>query len=147
MTTTSLLLIHAHPLQKVFFLRIYHCLVFQCFTEQKQEYTMLRVAILALVCSLASANKYPDLELIDRINSKQSLWRAGINPGFIGVTEEYVKGLCGVLEGGPKLPLKEIEPLKDIPDSFDARVEWPNCPTLMEVRDQGACGSCWVSVA
>jgi hypothetical protein len=23
------------------------------------------------------------------------------------------------------------------------REQWPNCPTLKEVRDQGNCGSCW----
>lgn len=31
-----------------------------------------------------------------------------------------------------------------LPDSFDARQQWPNCPTLQQVRDQGNCGSCWV---
>lgn len=105
---------------------------------------MLRVALLCLAFSLALAAKYPDLDLIDRVNNLQSSWRAGINPGFIGTTEEYAKGLCGALKGGPKLPLKEIEPLKDIPDSFDSRTQWPNCPTIQEVRDQGSCGSCWV---
>ena len=104
---------------------------------------MLRVTVLALICSLALA-KYPDLELIEYVNSVQSSWRAGINPGFIGTTEEYAKGLCGALKGGPKLPLRDIEPLKDIPDSFDAREEWSQCATIKEIRDQGACGSCWV---
>ena len=87
-------------------------------------------------------------EMIDYINSVQTSWRAGVNPGFVGVTEEYVRGLCGVIRGGAldkKLPEKEITPLKDIPDSFDARKQWPNCQTIKEIRDQGACGSCWVS--
>lgn len=30
-----------------------------------------------------------------------------------------------------------------IPNSLDARQKWPNCPTIAEIRDQGACGSCW----
>lgn len=34
----------------------------------------------------------------------------------------------------------------DIPDSFDAREEWPECPSTKEIRDQGSCGSCWVSL-
>ena len=28
-------------------------------------------------------------------------------------------------------------------DEFDSRTQWPNCPTIQEVRDQGSCGSCW----
>lgn len=31
----------------------------------------------------------------------------------------------------------------DLPESFDARTAWPNCPTIGEIRDQGSCGSCW----
>lgn len=31
----------------------------------------------------------------------------------------------------------------DLPESFDARTQWPNCPTIQEIRDQGSCGSCW----
>lgn len=31
----------------------------------------------------------------------------------------------------------------DLPEEFDARTAWPNCPTIGEIRDQGSCGSCW----
>lgn len=31
----------------------------------------------------------------------------------------------------------------DLPDEFDSRTAWPDCPTIREVRDQGSCGSCW----
>lgn len=33
--------------------------------------------------------------------------------------------------------------LENIPESFDPRVQWPDCPTIKEIRDQGGCGSCW----
>jgi len=31
----------------------------------------------------------------------------------------------------------------DLPDTFDAREQWPECPSTDEIRDQAACGSCW----
>ena len=104
------------------------------------------VVVLALLCGIAAAEKrtYPDVDLINYVNSVQSSWRAGVNPGFVGASEEYVKRLCGAWKGGPELPEKEAVVLKDIPDSFDARKQWPQCRTIQEIRDQGDCGSCWV---
>lgn len=34
----------------------------------------------------------------------------------------------------------------DLPKEFDSRKQWPNCPTIREIRDQGSCGSCWVNI-
>jgi len=42
-----------------------------------------------------------------------------------------------------KLAEKHIEPLKDIPESFDSATAWPKCESIKEVRDQSTCGSCW----
>ncbi|KAJ8730065.1 hypothetical protein PYW07_017103 [Mythimna separata] len=48
-----------------------------------------------------------------------------------------------------KHPKKEHDPelIASLPESFDARDKWPNCPSLNEIRDQGACGSCWAVAA
>lgn len=64
-----------------------------------------------------------------------------------GYKMKYVKKLCGVLSDyrGPGLQRKRVE-VRELPESFDARTKWPNCPTLKEVRDQGNCGSCYVCI-
>lgn len=51
----------------------------------------------------------------------------------------------GVLPGyNSQLPIKYHKIRSTaIPSSFDARAQWPNCPTIKEIRDQGSCGSCW----
>lgn len=41
------------------------------------------------------------------------------------------------------LPRKEVLTSADIPDSFDARSQWPQCGGISTIRDQSACGSCW----
>lgn len=42
---------------------------------------------------------------------------------------EAVKGLMGVLDGPSpiELPVIDIEPLNDIPESFDPKEKWPSC--------------------
>ncbi|VDP82328.1 unnamed protein product [Echinostoma caproni] len=30
-----------------------------------------------------------------------------------------------------------------LPEQFDARDQWKNCPSIGEIRDQSSCGSCW----
>lgn len=82
-------------------------------------------------------------ELVAHVNSIQSLWRAGHNPHFEGKTEQFVRGLLGVVKGDFELPKRYITPAENIPDSFDSRDAWPNCPSIKMIRDQGSCGSCW----
>lgn len=47
----------------------------------------------------------------------------------------------------PKLEelISYFETPKNLPENFDARENWPHCPTIREIRDQGSCGSCWVN--
>lgn len=86
-------------------------------------------------------------EFINEINSKQTLWKAGRN--FPADTPlSYIKKLMGTILNSnlqTNLYVMEHSPelIASLPENFDLRDKWPNCPTLNEIRDQGACGSCW----
>lgn len=86
-------------------------------------------------------------DFIDSINAKQNLWKAGKNFAE-NVQMSYIRRLMGVLPDAkdhqPPPLVHNLEAL-ELPDSFDARQQWPDCPTIREIRDQGSCGSCWVS--
>jgi len=81
-------------------------------------------------------------EMINSINKLGTSWKAGRN---FDVSElQRVKNMLGVVRmTGFQLPTKTHQVAQDIPATFDARVQWPNCQTINEIRDQGACGSCW----
>ncbi len=82
--------------------------------------------------------------IVDHINSIKTTWKAGINHRFQGLSEKQIRRQMGALEGGPQFPEKYYT-VTDIPDSFDCRHGWDNCLSVSEIRDQGSCGSCWVS--
>lgn len=76
---------------------------------------------------------------------KKTFFQAGRNFAP-SVPKTYINGLMGVhpdsknYQEKPKL-MGSIR--SDLPDEFDSRTNWPNCPTIQEIRDQGSCGSCW----
>ncbi|CAF0996384.1 unnamed protein product [Rotaria magnacalcarata] len=86
------------------------------------------------------------LNLIDEINSAQTTWKAGPSK-FMSWSKSSIERLMGVrpeyFEQHKDLQVLEHAVPTDLPENFDARDQWPNCPTLKEVRDQGSCGSCW----
>lgn len=113
----------------------------------------LLAGLAALTCAIAAAG-VPVTELhplsdafINLINSEQNTWIAGRNfPEDTPI--EYLRSLNGVRKNQTlfdQLPVMEhtIERRSSLPDNFDPREKWPNCPSLNEIRDQGACGSCW----
>ncbi|KAM9408956.1 cathepsin B [Pholidichthys leucotaenia] len=97
----------------------------------------------SLSVSLARPYLHPlSNEMVNYINKMNTTWTAGHN--FHNVDYSYVRRLCGTMLDGPKLPplIQYTGDLK-LPTNFDAREQWPECPTLKEIRDQGSCGSCW----
>ncbi|KAL8572856.1 hypothetical protein ACOMHN_011105 [Nucella lapillus] len=114
------------------------------------------LVVIAVVGAVCAAPKvvYPDFGLLTEeeivyVNKVQFSWKAGRNldPSLA----PSVKRWMGVdMEASRKfaqatLPEKRFtqDRVADLPDSFDPRDKWSNCPTLKEVRDQGNCGSCW----
>ena len=67
-------------------------------------------------------------------------------PGCSQLAFEGMGVGCKVTTCDGDLPLSRAAFAADmsLPKSFDAREQWPNCPTIKEIRDQGSCGSCWV---
>lgn len=80
------------------------------------------------------------------MNNAHTTWTAGVNERFSYDAPSGAKYLLGVLPTPEhlKLPIQLIEISNAIPTAFDARTQWASmCPSVNEIRDQSACGSCW----
>ncbi|OQV22589.1 putative Gut-specific cysteine proteinase [Hypsibius exemplaris] len=112
------------------------------------------VALYVLNCvatSTVSLHRDMDGERIDFINrchhdGKRGTWTARRN-FRIGQTDEEKRALTGVLFRPTTLPnLPPSHPTRavaSLPATFDARLKWPNCTIISDVRNQLQCGSCW----
>uniref|UniRef100_H2ZCH5 Cathepsin B n=1 Tax=Ciona savignyi TaxID=51511 RepID=H2ZCH5_CIOSA len=85
--------------------------------------------------------------IVKTVNQMNTTWRAALNFDPDHYSPEDLRGLCGVKEdlyGFSKLPTSyhNLEGIQ-IPKEFDSRTQWPNCPSITYIRDQGSCGSCW----
>ncbi|KAG7263947.1 hypothetical protein CRUP_007014, partial [Coryphaenoides rupestris] len=116
-------------------------------TLQSYCYMLHRMHWAALLLSALSVTwakpRLPLLsqQMIDVINKSNTTWKAGQN--FDNVDKSLVNSLCGTLLNGPRLPevMHSVEDLR-LPPSFDPRQEWPNCPTIGQIRDQGGYRLC-----
>lgn len=113
----------------------------------------MKVTIALALATAASANfdTYANAApafnraLSEFVNSKNTTWVASLEPAPIFAARSHgeAKKLMGTRRDGPKLPRKTFPAGLKVPASFDARTQWPGCPTIGEIRDQSACGSCW----
>ncbi|VDK51619.1 unnamed protein product [Cylicostephanus goldi] len=103
-------------------------------------------------------------KLVRQINdNSSSTWKAKFNK--FGVKDrsygfKYTRNSTAVREVMVELEKffnsdamkRHLQELTDYPDSslpthFDARLKWPNCPSIARVPNQGGCGSCYAVAA
>jgi len=103
------------------------------------------LAVVAGATALDLASPAMRHDLIHAVNNNPaSTWTAGVNRKFAKATLGQAKQLMGVKKNGFRLPVKANSTVGTLPTAFDARTQWGSmCPSVLEVRDQSACGSCW----
>eukprot|EP00796_Vickermania_ingenoplastis_P005311 gene5311-3813_t len=83
----------------------------------------------------------------------QGKWQASHDNGRLitNITLQGAKKMMGVnnfdVSHLPQRVFTEEEKDLPIPESFDSALNWPDCPSLREIRDQSSCGSCWAIAA
>ncbi|KAK6010995.1 papain family cysteine protease [Ostertagia ostertagi] len=98
---------------------------------------------------LREAEQLTGLELIEYVNKAQNLFTAKLSPRFAQYPDDIKKRLMGSKHVAVPEEFRVNEKTHDdiedasIPDSFDARKQWPQCPSILSIRDQSTCGSCW----
>jgi cathepsin B len=103
------------------------------------------VLILAMAMAKHLSGKAMNPNMIEAINNTPNVkWTAGVNNRFNDATLRQIANLCGVLPSSGLHQEKAVDTVAaSIPDSFDARENWPQCPIIGKVWDQADCGSCW----
>ncbi|KHJ90292.1 papain family cysteine protease [Oesophagostomum dentatum] len=101
------------------------------------------LALLVATCLSVFASE-PLLEgqdAVDYINKKQSFFRAEIP------TMSYADFKSRLMDTKYFEHERVYAQMPDfnekIPESFDAREQWPGCDSIKIIRDQANCGSCW----
>jgi len=107
-----------------------------------------KLVILAVIVAIAFGEEIAvSTSMIREINKKQSSWKAAHNR-ITRMPKSQARRLLSLNMNDlhvDKSMMREFtkEQLIGAPESFDSRTQWPDCPTIREIRDQAVCGSCW----
>merc|ERR1712226_230506 len=103
------------------------------------------VASAVFLTSIAESKTISDI--VRELQTTQKSWESGNNSRFEPHRKvddyAYLNGVRNVTKVG--LPTRD-DYLQNVnlPENFDWRDEYGStCPSLLEIRDQGQCGSCW----
>lgn len=120
----------------------------------KMRLNILIIFVGLTVCQVfADDNDILSDEFIEIVRSKAKTWTVGRNFDQ-SVPVGHIRRLMGVHPDAHKFALPDKKLVlgeeavgvigdSDIPENFDSRQQWRDCPTISEIRDQGSCGSCW----
>ena len=97
----------------------------------------MRSFIIIALFALALAHPPRLVEIAKEVNAMHTTWVADETIPTRDFTE-----FIGALKGG-NIPVKKPVLRGDLPKEFDAAANWPQCPSIKEIRDQSVCGSCW----
>lgn len=107
---------------------------------------MWKILVLALVAVVANAAYYEELTArqVPEIMKQKPKWIAGHNKYLAGKSQAQLHRLAGTkMDRRPSLPMVFPQMAGSVPDTFDARQQWPQCTEIGFIRDQADCGSCW----
>ncbi|VDP42806.1 unnamed protein product [Heligmosomoides polygyrus] len=76
--------------------------------------------------------------LVNYVNNNQELFRAELAPPTASLEKKLMKSKF-LNQNRKPIVNDELDTAADIPKSFDARTQWPDCPSLEYIRDQANC--------
>lgn len=105
------------------------------------------IALAVLAAAAVAEEMAVSTTMINDINAKQSMWKAAHNH-ITRMPRSEARKLLGVDMSKVRaftMYRQEYSPeqIAAAPESFDARTQWSQCPTIREIRNQKHCGSCW----
>lgn len=98
----------------------------------------MKCILTLFIASLVVCHPPRLVEIAKRVNAQKTSWIANE-----ATPVRDLSYFTGTLLNKQPLPLKTVDVINDLPESFNSYEKWPECPSIVEVRDQSSCASCW----